>query len=55
MDYNQILICVAVAFFLFYLVKSALAKNFWSRIESLLWANIFFVSLSADRILEALK
>lgn len=55
MDYDQILIYVTMGFFLFYLVKSALAKNFWSRIESLLWANLFLVSLSADRIIEVLK
>ena len=55
MDYSQILISVTMVFFLFYLVKAALAKNFWTRIESLLWANLFLASLSADRIIEVLK
>lgn len=55
MDYNQILICVTVGLFLFYLIKAALAKNFWTRIECLLWTNLFLVSFSADRIIEVLK
>lgn len=55
MDFNLILYAVTVVFFFGYLIHAAIAKNFWSRIESLLWANLFLVNISAEHIVGILK
>ena len=55
MDFNQIILLVSILFFGFYILSAAFAKNFWSRIEDLLWANILLVSIFAQQIVGHLQ
>ena len=55
MSYQEIISLVSLLFFGFYILSASFAKNFWSRIERLLWANIFAVSLAAQEIIGHLQ
>lgn len=55
MTYHEIINLVSLIFFIYYVFSASFAKNFWIRIEKLLWANIFLVSLSAQQVVEQLQ
>lgn len=52
MTFTEVLSFIELTLFIFYLFRGNLAKKFSTRMESLIWANIFATQLL---LIEALK